>query len=286
MPRLATPVRILWAARFDYAAGDRLPLHDHGHWQAICLRQGRGRLSLAGRGMDLAPGLALIPPDTEHGLHAETLVSSLDIKFHCPQGVLERQLRRLPHWHQPAPAGWATGIEAIVAWGREPGPWSRAQAELRLSGLLLDLLTRATEVPPPAAAARSSCGDALIDALGERFAAACDESWPQQRMAQAAGYSYRQLSNRCHRALGCTPQALLERIRIERARELLLASDYTVEAIAIRCGFATAQHLARRFRAHTGCSPARWRNREREQIGIGVTFASDFVNQIRLTRGT
>ncbi|MFW5844624.1 MAG: helix-turn-helix domain-containing protein [Planctomycetota bacterium] len=277
MPSTPSPVRILWAARYDYAAGDVLNAHQHEHWQALCILTGSGCLQIGDAHQQLQAGLALLPPGIRHGLRARSGVRSLDVKFHCTDRQLERALQALPTWIAPIPSGWADGIAAIVAAGRSADRWSRPRAEIRLSGMLLDLLPAAPTACPERPTKRA-CTDPLVTELHRRFVAACDEAWDQERIARISGYSYRQVGSRCRAATGLTPQALLETVRLEAAADLLLASDYTVEAVAIRCGFAHGQHLSRRFRGRHGISPAAWRARERERIGIGVTFASDFSN--------
>ncbi len=44
-----------------------------------------------------------------------------------------------------------------------------------------------------------------------------------------------------------------------QAKLLLLTTDLPVKCIARDYGFADGEHLSRRFRARTGCSPRAWR---------------------------
>ena len=46
---------------------------------------------------------------------------------------------------------------------------------------------------------------------------------------------------------------------VERARELLLASDGRIADIARQCGFADAVYFSRRFRQHMGLTPREFR---------------------------
>jgi AraC-like DNA-binding protein len=51
---------------------------------------------------------------------------------------------------------------------------------------------------------------------------------------------------------------ILER-RLAAARALLLGSDLTVEAVALRVGFEDPAYFSRRFRLAHGCAPGAWR---------------------------
>ena len=59
--------------------------------------------------------------------------------------------------------------------------------------------------------------------------------------------------------LNRTPHDEIVRVRVERARRLLLDSDEKIERIAERCGFTTLQNMSRVFRHETGTAPAAFR---------------------------
>lgn len=62
--------------------------------------------------------------------------------------------------------------------------------------------------------------------------------------------------------LGLSPYNFIMKLRIERASELLLASDKSLAEIAFNCGLADQAHFSRLFRRFVGTTPSRWR-RER-----------------------
>jgi AraC-like DNA-binding protein len=61
------------------------------------------------------------------------------------------------------------------------------------------------------------------------------------------------------RSFGLTPHAYLLRRRIELASQLMLESNTPLSEIALTCGFNDQAHLCKRFREHTGATPAAWR---------------------------
>ena len=69
-----------------------------------------------------------------------------------------------------------------------------------------------------------------------------------ERLAERSHLSVRTLTRRFHQELGMSPMAWLRNRRLVRARELLEATDLSVESIAARSGFASAAAL----RAHFG----------------------------------
>jgi len=71
------------------------------------------------------------------------------------------------------------------------------------------------------------------------------------------------LERKMRELLGRSPQAEMMRLRIERARQLLRETDWTLDNIAERSGFGSAQVLCDRFRKHLGMTPGTFRAQSR-----------------------
>lgn len=78
-------------------------------------------------------------------------------------------------------------------------------------------------------------------------------------LATRAGVSERHLSRLFLKELGLTPARFVRRARTEAAAHLLAGSDLTVEAVAGRCGFGTAEALRQAFVSRYGVSPSHYR---------------------------
>jgi hypothetical protein len=82
-------------------------------------------------------------------------------------------------------------------------------------------------------------------------------------MAAAAAMSVRHFSRVVTAEVGETPARYVERVRVEAARRDLETTDDTLDAIATRCGFGTAETLRRSFRRHLAVAPDSYRRRFR-----------------------
>lgn len=78
-------------------------------------------------------------------------------------------------------------------------------------------------------------------------------------LAQHLGTGLRRASGEVRRRCGCSWPALLNRLRLERARRLLALTGLSVRDIAQRCGLADARYLHRLFRRSTGQTPLAFR---------------------------
>jgi AraC family transcriptional regulator len=64
------------------------------------------------------------------------------------------------------------------------------------------------------------------------------------------------------KTFGVSPHAYLLRRRIELASRLMLESSVPLCEIALKCGFNDQAHLSKRFKQHTGATPAAWRREQ------------------------
>jgi len=78
-------------------------------------------------------------------------------------------------------------------------------------------------------------------------------------MARRAGISARHVTRLFDDEVGTTPARYVEQVRMEAAQAMLEAGDETVEAIARRTGFGSAETLRRAFTRHLGVMPSAYR---------------------------
>ncbi len=69
------------------------------------------------------------------------------------------------------------------------------------------------------------------------------------------------------RAFGETPHEFLTRLRMDRAKKLLLAENHSVTDICFHVGYESLGSFSLRFRSLTGLSPAAFRREARRSFG-------------------
>lgn len=78
--------------------------------------------------------------------------------------------------------------------------------------------------------------------------------------ARVVGLSTSQLNRLFGRINRESPQRVLNRLKIDRAMELLGSTNAKLHSIAAECGFSSASNLCRAFKAVKGYSPTKWRH--------------------------
>ncbi len=136
-----------------------------------------------------------------------------------------------------------------VRWGTELPEWvSRV--------LLLDSRQAQSQFVVPAWLAS---GDALVARLHILIEAALPQVPSMAALAQAVAMSPRTLARRVKAEIGKTPLALVQSIRLHRARTLLETTRLGIESVAEQVGYSDATALRRLIRKTTGARPSQFR---------------------------
>lgn len=73
------------------------------------------------------------------------------------------------------------------------------------------------------------------------------------------GMSRKMLEIRMKRAIGRTPHAAMNHLRVQQAQRLLKQTRFTIDQIAQRCGFAQSSRFIEVFKRHVGMTPGAYR---------------------------
>jgi len=84
-------------------------------------------------------------------------------------------------------------------------------------------------------------------------------------LAQQIGINRSYLTSIFRQRMGISPQEYLMQYRMDKAREMLLESDISVQEIAMRIGYDNALTFSKIFKSYYNLSPAHYRREEREK---------------------
>lgn len=152
---------------------------------------------------------------------------------------------------------------------------SRNDAEVgRRAAALLDRLMNGLPAPrqpiliaPDGVVARRSTEtlaieDPVVAAAVRHVREHVSEPFGVERLLNLAGISRRRLEHRFQQSLGCTPYALILRLRVERAKQLLADPEKrTLTDVALASGFSELRRFRIVFQRLEGWTPAACRQR-------------------------
>jgi transcriptional regulator GlxA family with amidase domain len=129
-------------------------------------------------------------------------------------------------------------------------------AQLVQRVLLLD--ARAAQAPYTVPALMTN-GSALVARLTAQIESALPDPPSIAELARQFAMSERTLARRVRAATGMTPLALLQGVRLNRARRLIETSRLNIEQVAAAVGYEDATALRRLMRKLAGANPSRFR---------------------------
>jgi len=148
----------------------------------------------------------------------------------------------------------AVNAERIA--GFPSGPLFLDSVEQALAAALVDAYVGRIH---SAGSFRGGLGPARLRTVKELVHAKMEHELTLLEMAQSVELSTTHFSRMFRKSTGETPHQFVLRNRIERAKEMLRASEARVLDVAVACGFKTQQHFARVFRHLCGISPREYR---------------------------
>lgn len=187
-----------------------------------------------------------------HWMHADELAAEF------PGLTVERDALWVDDGPITSSAGTAAAIDAALHIVRELQGAQVASA-----------IARSMVVPPlrdggqsqfavgPVAEQRAETLAPLIDWMVEHL----DDELSVAALARRANLSERTFARRFREELGATPGAWLTSQRVQRAQQLLEATDLGLDAVAQQAGFGQAALLRHHFTRQVGISPSAYRRR-------------------------
>lgn len=130
----------------------------------------------------------------------------------------------------------------------------------RISECVLDLLSLYLSRQLPNTTTREN---PLVKAMRNAVLQRYDEPLSLNGIASELRVSATHLSALFHREAGMKFSVFLQNTRVQKAMHLLHDTEDLVLDIALKCGFGSAPHFNKVFRAHTGMNPLQYRKHSR-----------------------
>lgn len=138
-----------------------------------------------------------------------------------------------------------------------------------------NVLEKEIYLPPTGVVARRSTDVIAIDdlELAELIRYVREHACDGIRVEDAMRRSERcvsTLQRRFKALLGRTPKEEMVRVQFERAKQLLLSTDLSINEVAARCGYHEAKRLIALFQSQVGMPPGAFRRQTRMGRGIAA----------------
>lgn len=111
--------------------------------------------------------------------------------------------------------------------------------------------------------------DEAILKLQEWIEAHYSQAITIERMGREIGMTERTLKRRFQLATRLSPTVYIQKVRVDKAKKLLLATDLSIKAISYEVGYENVSFFVRVFKAQVAVTPAEWRKGEQAGHATG-----------------
>lgn len=238
-----------------YAAGTVLPQHCHAYAYLSCVMSGEyvekyaRRTSICGEG-----DLRFLPSGELHENEFTTAVRTLLVK------IDPVMLDRLgDHAMVLSAPGEVTGVACSWLANRMVREFLAEDdvAPLAMEGVLLEILAESARAIGEGG---GSNAPSWLRRVRESLEDSCLEAPSLSELAALAGVHPVHLSREFRKHYQSTIGEFIRKRRIEHASHLLANSPTPLSEIALLCGFSDQSHFCAMFKAHTGLTPAKFRD--------------------------
>lgn len=235
-------------------------------WLLFCIEQGAGRFShRTGEFIARAGDLLLLPPRQRHDYH--TAENSDQWTFTWVHFLPPPHWLPLLTWPQVAPAIFHvrpdptafTNVAQRLRDMHELATGRRHHRHALAFNALEETLLRLDEFNSESPAHRDERLDRRLRLAIDRCCRDLAHPWNIASLADIAGLSPSRFAHIFRTEMGETPRCYLERTRLERARQLLIGTELSVQEIANTVGFPDPFHFSKRFHALLGLAPTQAR---------------------------
>lgn len=278
-------VEVLWVALYYYQPGGQIYEHYHDYYQIFYIIDGAGDFHFAERWATLQQDMLLfVPSNQPHAMinQGKETLKTLEIKFNILNPELKEKLDALLESVFFELTEVRALLESVREEGRSKGPFYKELSAVYLMKMLLLLLRQEAH----AATARNNSTnhpalnepDPVCEKVIHYLEAHYAETIVLKDLAKRLGYTQSYVCQCFSRKLHCSPLEYLHHYRIEKAKEYILYSDYSIKQIAELIGISNIHQFTRLFRRIEGIAPGGFRKREREEIRKNVYISDTFVN--------
>lgn len=261
---------VLWSGKY-YQHWEN-ELHSHSYHQIISVLKGSGQIRIGEEVFPLTErSIFLIHPHVPHAIlrggpgdHPQLM----DIKFSLQDGPLAQDVDRLPpRLEDRLFSKFQYYFDRILRESEENLPYSYDRICMYF-GLALTTLLRSgegkgnSELPnPPEENTPRQIGGVDMQAITQYIQQNYASPISLEELAKVAIVSKSTLIQAFKLAFDTTPIKYINRIRLEKAKALLLNTDSSISEISEMVGFQSLHYFSRYFKSHENLAPVEYRQR-------------------------
>lgn len=250
----------------------------------IAIAGGKGILKAGDQIYELAEGSALLLPahsdanlisNRLHSLHAyKLIIGTREQTRSLPSGAMTRKSEVASGsgiLFFPYEPSIVADVEELYVHRSPESEARHVRNQILFHQVLLQLLERQESKH---AASEQPSMERSITYLENHYS----EKITSERLAEIAGVSRSHYSILFKQLTGFSPNEYLSRLRVHRAKELIINGSITLREIALKVGYKDEFYLSRRFKQETGAAPSGYNPGSIKRVAVVLTpYASHLL---------
>ncbi|KKI90987.1 hypothetical protein WQ54_17445 [Bacillus sp. SA1-12] len=274
-------LQVLWMARIDYLKNSGVKMHSHDFYQLQLIIDGEGIIEINGQSYPvLANHCYFFEKNIPHEFHFSKETITIDVKFTLSEDLIE--LIKFSNLMGAIKVNDIDEFKQLFQLSsanlKNPNPLLPYRIDVGLKGALLGMLQdniaeyklfkSRLKVPVQ----ETNKGFPMVQYLKQNL----QSKVSLEEMAHHFGFHPHYLIEIFKKDLGTTPMQYLQSLRLEKAKEYLEFTSYSVSEIAELVGFTTP-YFSRLCCERLGMSPTQIREQMRTVVGKDIVLEQDFV---------
>ncbi|HOJ10785.1 MAG TPA: helix-turn-helix domain-containing protein [Clostridiales bacterium] len=274
------PVDVMWISKIKYDH-KVLEKHTHQFYHMFFIRKGECIMHVAGKEYTADENeVYFCPPEIVHGMIAQGNIplSTIEVKFTVLDKNFAEKLSELDYRVKCKPHNMYLKLEELVMEGLHKPVLYKEIVNTGFTRVLLELM-RNEENPFSINIDRvkNSMNNEIKDKEGSSFVLGkvldymnrmYAEDITLQNLADVGAVSSAHLNKLFRSTFNISPMQYINNMRLDKAKELMMYSDFNISQISELVGFESIHYFSRYFKKKEGISPSEFRNGVKDNIYV------------------
>ena len=159
--------------------------------------------------------------------------------------------------------GYSSQIEGLLKEAWEAANEEAANAQQMLAGIVNHLIGTMYALERNIVLSKNHGHVAMINKARLRIRETLEEGVSIQQIAEELSVSYSNFRKLFKEHTGTSPALYQQDLKLQRAKEMLSATDYSIKEIAYRLNFDSPDYFSSKFKNKTGMKPSEFRSQNR-----------------------
>lgn len=286
--QLLLPVNVMWISKIKYDH-KTLERHTHDFYHMFYIRKGEGLMHVSGKDYEVCENeVYLCPPEIVHGLIAQSNVplNVIEIKFTVEDLELTNVLNELQGRIKCKLQNLYLRLEELVSEALHKPKFYKEIVNIGFTRVLLEL-GRNIDTPFNSSLLDDICNKSqnhsmsnineikdiegndfvlrkILDYSNTKYA----ENITLDNLAKIGSVSPAHLNKLFKAAFDMSPIQYINNLRMDKAKELMMYSDFNISQISELVGFSSIHYFSRYFKSKENISPSEFRNSVKDNIYV------------------